>query len=266
MLIIQRHAFRKRVISSSMQHIKRSIGGVSGTSRPPSGPTGVHPAMVQRVNPFLAPLPAWLRDFQTFQPTSIISISAKVFNSHIRTDLIHRVVRWYRAGLRAGTASTKHRSDVRGSTRKIYQQKGTGRARAGSIRAPQRRGGARCFGPKPRDFSYPLALKVRASALRSAFSAKFKQGQLSFVTNESIALECHKTKSLLKSLRNIQTKKILLIDTIPPSRNLKLASRSLKSNLIFMTAKDSINAYHVLDNSLVLLTMRAKQYFEGYLE
>lgn len=107
---------------------------------------------------------------------------------------------------------------------------------------------------------------MRQAALRSAFSAKFKQGQLSFVEEASIEPECHKTKSLMHILRNIPAEKTLLIDTVPASRNLSLASRSLKSKLVFMTPDGGINAYHVLNNSFVLLTMRAKKYFESMLD
>jgi large subunit ribosomal protein L4 len=193
--------------------------------------------------------------------------SAKIFNAPIRVDIMHRVVHWHLAGLRAGTASTKHRSDVRGSTRKIYQQKGLGRARAGSIRANQRRGGARCFGPKPRKFYYTLPEKVRNLGLRSALSTKFSQGQLSFVSDASINLDSHKTGCLAEIIVKIPAKRILLIDSVPPNKNLMLAARSLNNSIVLMNVgTDKINVYHVLKSQFVLLTDRARQYYEQHFD
>ena len=226
----------------------------------------VHPSLVQRCNPFLKPLAAWLRDFKTFQPLSITEVSAKIFAAPPRIDIMHRVVHWYRASLRTGTASTKHRSDVRGSTRKLHRQKGTGKARAGSIRAPQRRGGATCFGPKPRLWYYPLPEKVKNLGLKSSLSAKFQQGELSFVTDESLELSSHKTGELAKILENIPYKRILLIHhTKVLSENLLRASNSLKARFTVMsTPKDHINAYHVLKSHFVLLSNSAKKHLEHH--
>ncbi|PJF19458.1 hypothetical protein PSACC_00730 [Paramicrosporidium saccamoebae] len=225
----------------------------------------MHPAMVVRRNPFLEPVPAWLRNFKTYEPMTIVKVSPTVFKAPVRVDIMHRVVNWYRAGLRAGTASTKHRSDVRGTTRKMYQQKGTGRARAGTRRAHQRRGGARCFGPKPRKYSYELPRKIVNFGLRSALSTKFGQGQLSFVADDSILIDTHKTSSLSKIIANIPAKKILLIDSSPPQQNLKLAARSLNDSFsILNTRTDAINVYHILKYPCVLLTDRARKYYERY--
>ena len=227
----------------------------------------VHPAALYRENPFLKPVPAWLRDFKTFQPITMTFASAKIFNTPIRVDIMHRVVHWHLAGLRAGTASTKHRSDVRGSTRKIYQQKGLGRARAGSSRTHQRRGGARCFGPKPRKFYYTLPEKIRNLGLRSALSTKFSQGQLSFVSDESINLGSHKTGYLADILEKIPAKRILLIDSAPPNKNLMLAARSLDNSIVLMNVEtDRINVYHILKGQFILLTDRAKRYYEQHFD
>lgn len=233
----------------------------------PADATVMHPSLVPRINPFMRPALAWLRDFRTFEPVSMVTAAARVFKRPVRVDILHRIVHWHRASIRAGTASTKHRSDVSGSTRKLYQQKGLGKARAGSIRAPQRRGGARCFGPKPHDFYYPLAPKVRSLGLCSALSAKFKQGQLSFVETGSIALETQKTAGMAQILAKIPGKKVLLLDTQPPPRNLFLAARSLQERIVFMNVcADAVNAYHILNNSFVLLTERAKIHYERLFE
>lgn len=221
----------------------------------------------RRKNPFLKPLPAWLRDFQTLRPIDIIPIPAQVFDAPIRTDIMHRVVHWYRASLRAGTASTKHRSDVAGSRRKLYQQKGTGKARAGARQAPHRRGGATCFGPKPRDWSYALSIKVRNLGLRSALTAKFKQGELSFITDDSLMLPSHKTKELARILDNTPFKRprILLIHyttgDIPAT--LRYAANSLKDRLTIMNAREEhINVFHLLKGHVILLTESALRYYQ----
>lgn len=225
----------------------------------------------RRINPFLKPLPAWLRDFQTLRPIDVIPIPAQIFNAPIRTDVMHRVVHWYRAGLRAGNASTKHRSDVGGSRRKLYQQKGTGRARAGARQAPNRRGGATCFGPKPRDWSYPLSIKVRHLGLRSALTAKFQQGELSFVTDHSLELPTYKTRDLVQILQNTPFKKprILLIHSTKTEipTNLRLATNSLEDQITIMNAgRDHITVFHLLKGHVVLLSESALRYYQNLFE
>lgn len=229
--------------------------------------------LIPRKNPFLKPVQAWLRDFKTFQPSSIISVSGAIFRAPLRPDVMHRVVTWHRAGLRQGTHSSKARGEVAGSRRKIRPQKGTGKARVGNSRAPQRKGGGRCFGPKPRDYYFSLPPKIRSLGLRSALSAKFSAGRLSFVHDDSITMGSHKTAQLLSCLENISThtaarmKKVLLIDSEPLNENLKRASQSLCDRFKFMNVQtDMVNVYHVLDSSYVVLTERAAEYLKNWLE
>lgn len=118
-------------------------------------------ALIPRINPFKQAKQIWIRDFQTFNPINSIDLNANVFNVPTRIDILHRIVHWYRSLLRAGTACAKDRSMVRGSHRKIHPQKGTGKARAGSSRAPQRGGGGVVFPPIPGSWYYPLSPKVR---------------------------------------------------------------------------------------------------------
>lgn len=225
-----------------------------------------HRAIVPRVNRFAKPVLAWIRDFQSFKPFEIISISGRIFNAPIRVDIMHRVVHWYRCSLRQGTASSLRRGEVRGSGAKIRQQKGTGKARAGTIRAPQRRGGGRCFGPKPRSFKYHLANGIKNLALRSAFSTKYSQGLLSFVSNKSIELEDHKTTFLNQIVSMIPGKKILLIGFGSPPRNLALAIRSLSKKIVYVDSRTAdINAYHILNSSIILMTQKAKDFYESTL-
>ena len=250
------HSWRSKCFSSSKRHLVSS-------PTPTTNVELVHPAMVKRVNKFVQPIPALLRNFKNFRAENFIDISAKVFNSKLRVDLIHRVVHWNRAKRRAGTASTKHRGDVRGSTRKIHPQKGTGKARAGSSRAPHRRGGGRCFGPKPRSYYYPLSPKVRNAALRAALSVKFKQGQLCFVDEKSLELSSHRTCTFATYLDRISKKRILLVDSEEASKNFMLASRNLKARFAFKNiSKNPFDAYHAMDNQILIITNRARSLLE----
>ena len=227
--------------------------------------------LIPRHNPFLKPVKACLRNFQTHQPEAIIEASSHILAAPLRPDIMHRVVVWHRAGLRQGTASSKGRSEVAGSSAKIRPQKGSGKARVGSSRAPQRRGGGRCFGPKPRDFSFSLPPKIRALGLRSALTAKFKQGQLTFVTEDSLQVPSHKTADLASILQRIPTvsakRKALVLDTQPVPRNLELASQSLQPQLRFMNiAEVKVNVYHVLDCNYLMITPRALAFLQPWLE
>lgn len=144
------------------------------------------PALIPRQNPFLHPgLEAWRRDFKTAEPIDLISLSRRIFESPLRTDLMHRVVRWHRNGLRAGTASSKARGEVAGSSRKIRPQKGTGAARAGSNRAPHRRGGKYDAGLFVRFLKAALAsvpnlaitlLRFHRNSVTSPYGQVFRQG------------------------------------------------------------------------------------------
>jgi large subunit ribosomal protein L4 len=110
-----------------------------------------------------------------------VTVDGEVFGAPSRVDILQRVVRWQLANRRAGTNKTKTRTEVSGSTRKPWKQKGSGRARVGDIRAPQWRGGYRVHGPVLRDFSYSLPKKVRAMGLRVALSTKLREGKLAIV-------------------------------------------------------------------------------------
>lgn len=124
-----------------------------------------------------------------------VTLDGSVFGAPTRVDILQRVVRWQLACRRAGTNKTKTRTEVSGSTRKPWKQKGSGRARVGDIRAPQWRGGYRVHGPKLRDFSYSLPKKVRAMGLRVALSTKLREGKLAVV--DSLDVEVRRAVYLL---------------------------------------------------------------------
>lgn len=213
------------------------------------------------------PLLAIVRNFQTGDPIRAISLPHELYGQAIRPDLMQRVAVWYRAGLRAGNACTKERGEVAGSGRKLRPQKGTGKARVGNASAPHRRGGGVVFGPKPRDFSFHLPNKILDIGFRSALSTKYLQNQCMFIDSESLELSSFKTMHLATIFANHYPlfeygKKFLIIDTQPPPTLFQSSAKSLRNpDLIFLTVNDSVNAYHILDNSLLIMTTRASEYY-----
>jgi large subunit ribosomal protein L4 len=127
-----------------------------------------------------------------------VDLNDSVFGAEVNDSLIYEAVRWFRAGVRRGTAKTKRRSEVSGSGKKLWKQKGTGRARMGSIRSPLWRHGGTTHGPQPRNYSYHLPRKMQLGALRSALSAKLRDGELKVV--RAFDLPDHKTKSMASAL------------------------------------------------------------------
>ncbi|RKP39548.1 mitochondrial ribosomal protein L4, partial [Dimargaris cristalligena] len=124
---------------------------------------------------------AFVRDFATNRPLAIADLPAVIYNAPLRTDLLHRTVTYERDAARQGTHSTKGISDVRGTTRKAFPQKGRGAARVGTLRAPQFRGGGIAHGPKPRSHRTELPRQVWLHGLRNALSIKYRQNQLIIV-------------------------------------------------------------------------------------
>lgn len=183
-------------------------------------------------------------------PKEIFSVSAP-------KDLLAQAVRVHLAGARKGTSSTKTRAEVRGGGRKPWRQKGTGRARAGSIRDPQWRGGGIVFGPKPRDFSLSLPKKMRKLALLAVLSEKLKEKKIICV--EGFSKLKGKTKQFLEFLSKLpidddKNKKILLISAKKNEQVIR-SVRNLK-NLSWVNI-GSLNLYQVLNNDFLLLEKEA---------
>src|SRR5580704_1253657 len=139
-----------------------------------------------------------------------VDLADAVFGVEVNEHLLHEASRWYLRGLRSGTAKTKDKSEVSGAGRKLWRQKGTGRARVGSIRSPLWRHGGTVHGPRPRSYAYALPKKMIVGALRSALSAKLAEQKLTIV--DQWALESHKTKAFRESLDKLdgETRTILL--------------------------------------------------------
>ena len=160
-------------------------------------------------------------------------------------------VKQYLANQRQGTAKSKERSEISGSTRKLGRQKGGGGARHGDINSPVLRGGGRVFGPKPRDYSFKLNKKVKALARRSALTFKAQNGQI--VVVEDFTFDAPKTKSFValeKSLKLDDKKIVVVLDKV--DANVRLSARNLQ-NAKLVTASD-LNTYSVLDNKTLVLT------------
>ena len=180
-----------------------------------------------------------------------VVLNDSIFGIEPNDHVLWLDVKRYMAGQRQGTHKSKERSELSGSTRKLIRQKGGGGARRGDINSPILVGGARVFGPKPRDYSFKLNKKMRDLARKSALSYKAKDNQIMVV--EDFAYEAPKTKEFVALTKNLQVadKKILLV--LPSqNKNVYLSARNLqKVNII--TASD-INTYGILNNANLLLT------------
>src|SRR5580658_9843936 len=145
------------------------------------------------------------------QKVGEVELSDLVFGAEVNQDLLYESVRHYLAGTRAGTHKVKTRHEVAGSGKKLWKQKGTGRARVGSVRAPIWRHGGTVHGPQPRDYSYNLPRKMELGALRSALSAKLRDGELKVI--EGFTLADHKTKQFKATLGALEcSRKVLVVD------------------------------------------------------
>jgi len=175
------------------------------------------------------------------------NIKDEIFNVSVREDIIHQVVRSQLASTRSGSASTKNRSKVKASSKKLWRQKGTGRARVGAASSPIRRGGGVAFGPVPRDYSFKVNKKVRKAALRMALADKFKTGQLFVV--DSILLEEISTGKLFEVLKNFDVNNALIV-TEREDENLEKSSRNIKK--VKLLRAEGLNVYDILRHEYLL--------------
>jgi large subunit ribosomal protein L4 len=185
-----------------------------------------------------------------------------VFGLPLRTDLLSRMVNWQLAKRRAGTHKTQGRSEVSGSTRKQYRQKGTGRARIGAGDVSQFRGGGRAFAPTPRDHAHKLPKKVRKLALKTALSAKAAEGKLMVL--EAAALKQGKTKELAEKLDKLGWSSVLVIDGAAVDAGLAQAARNLPG--IDVLPQIGANVYDILRRDTLALTKEAVEALEARLK
>ena len=187
------------------------------------------------------------------QKVGQLDLADEVFSAEVNENLLYEAVRHYNAGERAGTVKTKVRGDVAGSGKKLWKQKGTGRARMGSVRSPVWRHGGTVHGPQPRDYSYKLPRKMLLGALRSALSAKLRDGELTVVQTFNLAEP--KTKEAKAALTRLEaTRKVLVVEN-GENRNLALGMRNLPG-VTLMPTRD-VHVFHLLGHDRVLLSEAA---------
>jgi len=181
-----------------------------------------------------------------------IDLDDRVFGVEVNQALLHQAVVMYQANQRQGTAATKNRALVSGGGRKPWRQKGTGRARQGTIRAPQWRGGGTVFGPTPRDYRQAMPRKARQAALRSALSAKAQAGEI--VVLDELSLAEPKTKLMAKLMAALEAGKALVV-TPEADENLIRSARNLP--YVGLSPVTDLNAYIVLLYDKLVLTRDA---------
>jgi large subunit ribosomal protein L4 len=182
-----------------------------------------------------------------------LKLSDTIFGLEPRTDILARVVRWQLAKRQAGTHETQGRADVARTGSKMYKQKGTGRARHSSARAPQFRGGGRAFGPVTRSHAHDLPKKVRALGLRHALSAKARDSQL--IVLDSTTLDAAKTKVLKERLAGLGLANALIIDGAEVQANFGFAARNIP--YVDVLPVQGINVYDILRRDTLVLTRAA---------
>jgi len=183
-----------------------------------------------------------------------LELSETVFGAPVNEGLVHQAVVRYLANQRQGTASTKTRGEVSGGGRKPWRQKGTGRARQGSIRAPQWVGGGTVFGPKPRDYRQAMPKKARRAALRSALSSKVASGEL--LVLDELTFEEPKTKKMVEVLQNLKAAGAsALVVTGELDRNVILSARNIPG--VGTTRAGDLNVYDVVAHARLIATKDA---------
>jgi large subunit ribosomal protein L4 len=191
-----------------------------------------------------------------------VDLPEEIFAYPYKEHLIHEAVRNYLASLRQGTHKTKTRSEVSGSGKKPFRQKGTGRARQGGSRPPIHRHGGTVFGPVPRDYSYKMNAKEKKNALKSALSQRVKEGH--FVLVNDLSVDEPKTKALAEKVANLGVEgKALVVDTMD-NTNFVLASRN-NPKLRFVDAT-SVNVYDVVNSRYIVLSQSALERLTEALE
>lgn len=191
-----------------------------------------------------------------------ITLDEAVFGLPVRADILARMVNWQLAKRRAGTHKTKGRSEVSGSTRKLFRQKGTGRARAGSGDVVQRRGGGVVFGPRPRAYDHKLPKKVRQLALKTALSSKAAEGKL--VVIEAAKTDEPKTKALAARFSDLGWSSALVIDGAAIDDAFARAARNIPG--IDVLPQQGANVYDILRRDTLVLTKDAVEALEARLK
>ena len=187
------------------------------------------------------------------ETVATVELDEEVFGVEIRADILARAVNWQLAKRRAGTHKVKSRNEVRGTSKKPFRQKGTGRARQGSLKGPHQRGGGVVFGPVPRDHSHDLPKKVRRLALKTALSAKQAAGEL--VVLDKAELPEGKTKVLASQAAKLGWRSVLIIDGNEVNEGFARAARNIVG--VDLLPSRGANVYDILRRETLVLTSAA---------
>ncbi len=184
----------------------------------------------------------------------------EIFNVPVKSPVLHQVVKAQLAAKRSGTACVKNRSDIRGSQRKLYRQKGTGRARKGNIKSPLLRGGGVVFGPHPRSYEQKVPKKMRKLALKMALSSKLQDNGLTVV--DQFELSEIKTKDFVAAIQSLDASKALIV-TIKKDETLERSSRNVPGVKVIRC--EGLNVYDILKYEKLVLVEEAVKGIEGRL-
>lgn len=184
----------------------------------------------------------------------------EIFNVPVKPPVLHQVVKAQLAARRSGTACVKNRSDITGSQRKLYRQKGTGRARKGNIKSPLLRGGGVVFGPHPRSYEQKVPKKVRKQALKMALTSKLQDAELMVV--DQFELSEIKTKDFVAAVQTLEASKALIV-TAKPDEKLALSSRNVPGVKVIRC--EGLNVYDILKYDKLILVEEAVKGIEGRL-
>jgi len=192
------------------------------------------------------------------EKVSEVELSGDIFDIPVKASVLHEVVRMQLACKRAGTASVKHRSDVKGSTKKLFRQKGTGRARRGDIKSPLLRGGGSVFGPDPKSYTYSVPKKVKRLALKMALTSKCRANEL--IVLDNFNLDKIRTKDFVSAINKLNIKNALIV-TDEKNEMLELSSRNVPG--ITVMRYEGLNVYDVLKHIHLVLLQSSISGVEG---
>lgn len=188
------------------------------------------------------------------EKVSQVDLADAIFRVPVKSSVLHEVVKMQLLSKRSGSASVKRRSEIRGSGRKLFRQKGTGRARRGNIKSPLLRGGGVAFGPSPKSYAYKVPKKVRKIALKMALTSKFNENQLLVI--DKFELDQVKTKKFLELANNLNLENVLIV-TEEQNKKLELSSRNIPD--VKVLRQEGLNVYDILKyKNLVLLESSIK--------
>ena len=197
---------------------------------------------------------------QKGKKVSEIDLADQMFNVAVKPAVLHEVVTMQLASRRSGTASVKHRSEIRGSGRKLFRQKGTGRARRGNIKSPLLRGGGVTFGPIPKSYAYRVPKRVRKSALKMALTSKLQENNLLVV--KELKLKEIKTKGFLAVLSALKLEDALIV-TEKKDETIELSSRNIPK--VKVLRSEGLNVYDILNHETLVLLESSIKAIEGRL-